>query len=82
MAQVKRNKDIRKNCVDVERVIIECLECSKREDIIEIMEPSQSNKLNKKLLKSYSKHNAKFHQELIPIEQIKYKFIYRNFPIY
>ncbi len=82
MAQVKRNKDVRKNCVDVEKVINDLLESSKREDVIEVKEPSQPSELNKKLSKFYSKYNAKFHQELIPIEKIKYKYIYRNFPIY
>ncbi|MFX1500312.1 MAG: hypothetical protein ACFFDH_05025 [Promethearchaeota archaeon] len=82
MAQVKRNKDVRKNCVDIEKVINDLLESSKREEVLQVVESSQSSKLNKKLLKFYSKYNSKFHQELIPIEKVKYKYTYRNFPIY
>ncbi|NVM38161.1 MAG: hypothetical protein HWN81_21385 [Candidatus Lokiarchaeota archaeon] len=82
MAQAIKNKDVRKNCVDVEQVIIESLAEPKREDIEVILEPNQSIKLNKKLLKFHNKNNAKYYQELIPIERVKYKLTYRNYAVY
>ena len=82
MAQAIKNKDVRKNCVDVEQVIMECLTKPVREDISIISEPNQSNKLNKKLLKSLSEYNAKYQQELNPINRVKQNLVYKNFAIY
>ena len=82
MAQAIRNKDLRKNCVDVEQIIKEGLTKSEREEILEIAEPIQFSKLSKKLLKYVSKYNAKYHQELIPIERVKYKLTYWNYTVY
>lgn len=86
MAQAIKNKDVRKNCVDVEHIITEGLTKPEREEIRELAEPNQSSlkssELNKKLLKFHSKYNAKYHQELIPIERVKYKLTYRNYAIY
>lgn len=86
MAQAIKNKDVRKNCVNVEQVIMECLTKSEREEIRELAEPNQSSlkssELSKKLLKFNSKYNAKYHQELIPFERVKYKLTYRNYAIY
>ena len=82
MAQAIKNKDVRKNCVDVEQVIMECLTKPVREDISIISEPNQSNKLNKKLLKSLSEYNANYQQELNPINRVKQNLVYKNFAIY
>ena len=82
MAQAIKNKDVRKNCVDVEQVIIECLTKPEREEIREMAEPNQSSELSKKLLKFKSKYNAKYHEELIPFERVKYKLTYRNYAVY
>ena len=82
MAQAKRSKDVRINCVDVEQVIMECLTKPERETTQEIAGPNQSSELNKKLLNFSSEYNAKFHQELIPFERVKYKLTYRNYAVY
>ncbi|MCK4779453.1 MAG: hypothetical protein KAT57_04665 [Candidatus Lokiarchaeota archaeon] len=81
MAQAIKNKDVRKNCVDVEQVIMECLTKPEREDIREKAGPIPSSELSKKLLKFNFKNNAKYHQELIPFERVKYKLTYRNYAI-
>lgn len=82
MAQAIRNKDVRKNCVDVEKVIMECLSEPKREIIQIPVEPVKSRKLGNKLLKFVSKNNAKYHQELILINQVNQKLVYRNYGVY
>jgi hypothetical protein len=79
MAQAIRNKDVRKNCVDVERVIMDFLSESERKDILDIEEPVQTIKLKKEVVKLLSNYNAKYHQELIPINQIDQRVIYRNY---
>jgi len=75
MAQAIKSKDVRKNCVNVEHVIIECLTKPEREEIRKKVGPIQSSELSKKLL------NAKYHEELIPFERVKYKLTYRNYAI-
>ena len=82
MAQAIRNKGVRKNCVDVEQIIMESLTKPEREEILEIAEPIQFSKLSKKLLKYVLKYNAKYHQELIPFERVRYKLTYRNYAVY
>lgn len=82
MAQAIRKKDVRKNCLDVEKVIMECLSEPKREIIQISVEPVKSRKLGNKLLKFASKNNAKYHQELIPINQVNQKLVYRNYGVY
>ena len=82
MAQAKGSMDVRKNCVDVECIITEGLTKPEREEIPEIAEPNQSSELNKKLLNFSSEYKAKYHQELIPIERVKYKLTYRNYAVY
>ena len=79
MAQAIRNKDVRKNCVDVEKVIMECLSETQRKEILEIVEPVESLSLRKEILKLSSKHNAKYHQELIPVKRVDQRVIYRNY---
>ncbi|MFX1310614.1 MAG: hypothetical protein ACFE9M_12885 [Promethearchaeota archaeon] len=82
MAQAVRNKDVRKNCIDVERVIMECLSGPEREEIHLIIEPAKSIKLSKEVLKYSSKYNAKYNQELIPINRVYQKMYYRNYAVY
>jgi len=79
MAQAARNKDVRKNCVDVEKVIMECLSEAQRKGILEVVEPVESLSLRKEILKLSSKYNAKYHQELIPINRVDQRVIYRNY---
>jgi len=82
MAQAIRNKDVRRNCIDVERVIMECLSEPEIKIHHKIQELNNSIKLSKELLEYSSKSNAKYHQELIPINQIHQKLIYRNYAVY
>ncbi|MCK4379703.1 MAG: hypothetical protein KAW51_01090 [Candidatus Lokiarchaeota archaeon] len=82
MAQAIKSKDVRINCADVEQVIMECLTKPEREEIREIAGLNQFSELNKKLLNFSLKYNAKYHQELIPIERVKYKLTYRNYAVY
>jgi len=79
MAQAIKNKDVRKNCIDVEKALMECLSEPERENILEVAEPVKSINLNKEVLKISSKYNAKKHQELIPINQVNEKVVFRNF---
>lgn len=82
MAQAVKNKDVRKNCVDVEKVIIQCLSDFENKDTIKISEPINSKKLNKELLNFRSEYNTKFAQELSNINQVKQTLVYKNYAIY
>jgi len=82
MAQAIKSKDVRKNCINVEQVIIECLKEPEREEINVISEPIQSKKLNKKILKFTSEYNGNYLQELVPINRVKQNLAYKNDVIY
>ena len=82
MAQAIKNKDVRKNCVDVEKVIMECLSEPEREDIVIKPEPVQSKKLSKELLKFTSEYNAYYHQELLLLDRVKQNLVYRNYGVH
>lgn len=82
MAHAIRIKDVKKNCVDVEQVIIELSKVFEREETGKISEPSQSNDLNKNLLKFISKNNGNYIQELVPINRVKQNLVYMNFAVY
>ena len=82
MAQATKIKDVRKNCVDVERVLMECLSEPEREVILKRPEPIQSKKLSKELLKFVSEYNAKYHQELLLLDRVKQNLVYRNYGVY
>jgi len=82
MAQAIKSKDVRKNCINVEQVIIECLKEPEREEINVISEPIQSKKLNRKILKFISKYNGNYLQELVPINRVKQNLAYKNEIIY
>jgi len=82
MAQAIKNKDVRKNCVDVERVIIELVSEPEREVILKKPEPIQSKKLSKELSRFVSKYNVKYNQELLLLDRVKQKLVYRNLGVY
>jgi len=82
MAQAIGNNDIRKNCVDVEKVIMECFCEPEREETLKKSEPVNSKKLSKVLLKFISKYNANYEQELNPISRVKQNLVYKNYAIY
>ena len=82
MAQAKPKKDVRKNCIDVEKVVMECLSEPERDEFQIIPELVKLKKVNKKLLKFISLNNAKYHQELISINQVKQKLVYGNYTVY
>jgi hypothetical protein len=79
MAQAIKNKEIRKNCIDVENVIMECLYQSKSADHICLEEPVESLWTNKEKQKFMAINNTKLYQEVIPINQIDQRVVYRNF---
>ncbi|MFX1419374.1 MAG: hypothetical protein ACFE9N_10680 [Promethearchaeota archaeon] len=82
MAQAIKNKDVRKNCVDVERVIMEFVPEPEREDIHIKPEPIQSKKLSKELLKFISEYNANYNQELLLLDRVKQNIVYRNYGVH
>ena len=82
MAQAIRKINVRKNCIDVEKVIMECLSEPEIKKFILIVKSDDSTKLSKELLKYTSKSNAKYHQELISINRVHQKSTYRNFAVY
>jgi len=81
MAQAIMNKDIRKNCIDVEKVIKECFSESQMEEIQVKTEPINIKKLSKKLIKWFSNYNAKNHQELITLNQVKQRLYYGYYEV-
>ncbi len=82
MAQAIRKINVRKNCIDVEKVMMECLSEPEIKKIILIVKSDDSTKLSKELLKHTSKSNAKYHQELISINRVHQKSNCRNFAVY
>lgn len=82
MAQAIRKIDVRKNCIDVEKVIMEYLSEPEIKKIILIVKSDNSTKLSKELLNYTSEFNAKCHQELIPINRVHQKSTYRNYAVY
>jgi hypothetical protein len=79
MAQAIKNKDVRKNCVDVEKVIMECLLEPEREDNLRKLEPVEIKKLSKELSKYTLRNNALYNQEIIPINRVKQNLVYKNY---
>ena len=82
MAQAIKDKDVRKNCVDVEKVIMEGLSGPERKDTLKTPEPMDSKKLSKEFLKFISKYNGNYEQELNPINRVKQNLVYKNYAIY
>ncbi|MFW9881896.1 MAG: hypothetical protein ACFFG0_53210 [Candidatus Thorarchaeota archaeon] len=82
MAQAIKSKDVRKNCVDVESVIMECLSEPEREVIIKKPEPIQTKKLSKELSKFVSEYNVYYHQELLLLDRVKQNLVYRDYGVH
>ncbi|MFX0036027.1 MAG: hypothetical protein ACFE9I_10355 [Candidatus Hermodarchaeota archaeon] len=82
MAQAVINKDVRKNCVDVEEVIKKCLSDVERGDIQRLEEPLEEKKLSNNISRLISKYNGIYHRDLIPINRVKQKSVYRVYAIY
>ena len=82
MAQAIKDKDVRKNCVDVEKVIEDYFHDGKSKDIGMKSEPVNYKKLNKELSRFRSEYNAKYSQELNDINRVKQNLVYRNYEIY
>jgi hypothetical protein len=79
MAQAIRNKEVRKICIDVEKVIMDCL-CDPKIDESTCLEMLvDSIELNTEDKKNTSYKHAKYHQELIPINLIDQRVVYRNY---
>jgi len=82
MAQAIRNKDVRKNCVDVEKVIMECL-CEPEREINTIkQEPVKIKKLSKELSKSILRNNANYHREFNHINRVNQNLVYKIYSVY
>jgi len=82
MAQAIRNKDVRKNCIDVENIILECHSEPEKEDIQRNLNPIKTKKLNKRILKFALRYDANHRHELIPINQVKQNLVYKNYTVY
>ncbi len=82
MAQAVINKDVRKNCVDVEEVIKKCLSDVERGDIQRLEESLEEKKLSNNISRLISKYNGIYHRDLIPINRVKQKSVYRVYAIY
>jgi hypothetical protein len=78
MAQAIKKKDVRKNCIDVEKVIMECLSEPDRYQKGKNTEPVEIKKLSKELSK-FQKKNAHYNHELIPINRVKENLVNKNF---
>lgn len=81
MAQAVRNKELGKICIDVEKVIMDCLCDPEVDDSICLEMLVDSIELSREDQKSTSYKHAKYHQELIPINLIDQRVVYRNFMV-
>ncbi|MFX1552000.1 MAG: hypothetical protein ACFFB9_16745 [Promethearchaeota archaeon] len=79
MAQAIKNKDVRKNCVDVDKVIMEYVIEIEKNDILALGEPVESLEFSKDIEKLTSNQNAVYHQGLIPINQVHQNLVYKNY---
>ncbi|MFX0005085.1 MAG: hypothetical protein ACFFAA_10835 [Promethearchaeota archaeon] len=79
MAQAIKNKDVRKNCVDVDKIIMECITEMEENDILALGEPVESLEFSKDIKNLTSNQNAVYHQELISINQVHQNLVYKNF---
>lgn len=82
MAQATRNKDVRKNCVDVEKVILECLQEPERKENGIIVEPVKIKKLRNEFIKSKKHLNSLNSRELLYINRVKQNLVYKNYAVY
>ncbi|MFX1380482.1 MAG: hypothetical protein ACFFA4_15460 [Promethearchaeota archaeon] len=82
MAQATTNKDVRKNCVDVEQVIKDCLIEANKDFYIMQREPVNAGKLYREFSKSKIRNNANYNSELVHIDRIKQNLVYKNYSVY
>ncbi len=79
MAQSIMNKDVRKNCVNVESILMESILEPKSKNFGNSEEIVKSRELNKKNEALSSNYNAKMHQELVSINHVRQNLVYKNF---
>ncbi|MFX1243017.1 MAG: hypothetical protein ACFFA7_17360 [Promethearchaeota archaeon] len=82
MAQATRNKDVRKNCIDVEKVILEYLREPERDEIGRNIEPVKIEKLRNEFSKSKRHMNSLNSTELLYIDQVKQNLVFKNYAVY
>ena len=81
MAQAIKNKCIGKNCIDIEKIILELNSEPVAQEIQRIPEPSEGKKFNRKLRSFLSKNDAKYNPELKDINQVKQNLVYKTYLI-
>jgi len=79
MAQAIMNKNVRKNCVNVENVFMECISESKSKDYKGFEVIIKSRELSKESETLSSNYNAKMHQELVSINYFRQNLVYKNY---
>ena len=67
MAQATRIKDVCKNCIDVEKVVIDCLFEPELEHIQVLEKYLEEQQPDKKNTGVISKYNGNYHQDLIQL---------------
>jgi len=82
MAQAIRNKDVRKNCVDVEKVILEYLQEPERNENGKNIELVKIKKLRNEFSKSKKHLNSLNSRELLYIDQVKQNLVFKNYSVY
>lgn len=82
MAQAIGNKDVRKNCVDVEKVILECLQEPERDENGKNTEPVKIRKLRNEFSKSRKHLNSLNSKKFLDINRVKQNLVYKNYAVY
>ncbi|MDX1798928.1 MAG: hypothetical protein R3255_09800 [Candidatus Lokiarchaeia archaeon] len=82
MAQATRSKDVRKNCIDVEKVILECFQETERNEIGENIEPMKIEKPRDEFSKSKKHINSLNSKGLLYIDQVKQNLVFKNYAVY
>ncbi|MCK4287318.1 MAG: hypothetical protein KAX18_14000 [Candidatus Lokiarchaeota archaeon] len=81
MAHVSKKKSVRMNCIDVEQINLEMrLEQIKAPEIIECkqVEKKPAKKQLSKLIKK-AELNAKYPEQVIPIQRVERQRVYRDY---
>jgi hypothetical protein len=82
MAQAIRNKEVRKNCIDVEKVILECYQEPERDEFGKNIEPVKIEKPRNEFSKSKKHINSLNSEKLLYIDQVKQNLVFKNYTIY
>ncbi|MFW9969253.1 MAG: hypothetical protein ACFFDF_03570 [Candidatus Odinarchaeota archaeon] len=82
MAQAVKKENVGKNCIDVEKIIMESLSVLEREDDTLEREPMKIRKLSKELSHYASQNNSSYNHGLVHINQLKQKLVYRDRFVY